>query len=197
MTTLTRVSLLLLFFAVSSACSTPTRYLIAAPQVSQSPTALAGRFARIGLKEVSLPHYAQNDKITSRHGGNFITQDEDHRWAEPPEKAVIRGLVSGLEARLGSSVIAEPFPRGLNPNLQIDVRFDQFVRNTQTNSAQVAGQFVLISGDGRTVAAIQRFNVSTALESGSYSDFASALQRSMHEVVEQIADAAGRLPAAY
>ncbi len=187
-----RQTLLVLSFISAltlSACGSPNRFLLTMP-VDRSIPAGQSDFRRIGLRKVTMPEYANSEKIASLEPGSVILQDEENRWAESPEDAVARHLAAGIARGLEAVVVVEPYPRGLNPGLQIEVRFDRFLRDVAGNSANLSGQFILGSGDGREVVHIDTFSYAKALPSSDYAGYVSALNEGLIELSKTISEAA-------
>lgn len=171
------------------ACGAPNRFLLDLPAAG-SITAGQSEYNRIGLQMVSLPEYASSEKIASLLAGAVIVQDENNRWAESPADAVARHLAAGISRRLSAVVLVEPFPRGFNPGLQIEVRFDRFIRHVPRGNAELGGQFVLSSGDGRTVRHIERFSIVNPLPTDDYAGYISGLDDGLSEIAAAISRAA-------
>ncbi|MEM1092790.1 MAG: ABC-type transport auxiliary lipoprotein family protein, partial [Pseudomonadota bacterium] len=118
------------------ACGAPNRFLLDLPAAG-SITAGQSEYNRIGLQMVSLPEYANSEKIASLLAGAVVVQDENNRWAESPADAVARHLAASISRRLSAVVLVEPFPRGFNPGLQVEVRFDRFIRHVPRGNAEL------------------------------------------------------------
>ncbi|MCG8441346.1 MAG: PqiC family protein [Caulobacterales bacterium] len=179
---------------LASACSSapPQLYLLSAPTPAET-AAPEGRYAVVGLAELTLPAYGRGEKIVSQGEGEQLLRDDDHRWAEPPEEALTRAVSRALRSRIAASVVAEPFPRGLDPDLRVLIRFDRFLRAADGRS-EMAGQFVLMSGDGRAVRRIEAFDIAMAGRGEGYSAYVDAVSRSVDELTARIAAAAQALP---
>lgn len=166
----------------------PELYVLTEPRGADAAGLETPGLERVGLATVSLPGYAQGDKIASLAADNQIFQDEDHRWAEPPEDGVSRILALSLEQRLAAAVVAAPFPRGLDPDIRIDVRFDRFVR-TQPGGAEISGQYSVISGDGGEVLTVRRFEHQQTSPTAGYPGFMQALEAALAELSRGVAEA--------
>ncbi|MEM9533980.1 MAG: PqiC family protein [Pseudomonadota bacterium] len=171
------------------ACGAPNRFLLDLPDSGAVPAG-SSDYQRIGLHQVLLPEYASSERIASLNAGAAIVQDENNRWAESPADAVARHLAAGISRRLAAVVLVEPFPRGLNPELQIEVRFDRFVRDLPRGNAALGGQFVLISGDGRTVRHIEGFSFANPLPGDDYAGYVAGLNEGLSELAAAISRAA-------
>ncbi len=140
----------------------------------------------VGLAQVILPSYARKDKIASLVNRHRIFQDDDHRWAEPPEEAVSVAFTRALESRLNRSVLLQPYPRALAPTLQIKIVFDRFLRGFR-GQAELSGQYLLLTGNGDKVIAVSRFQFSVPVDTTEYTSFMEAVVRSINLVSDRIA----------
>jgi len=141
---------------------------------------------RIGLAEVILPSYARKDKIASLVERHQIVQDDDNRWAEPPEEALSVAFTRALELRLSRSVLLQPYPRSLKPSMQIKIVFDRFLRGLNSQ-AELSGQYLLLSGDGDKVLAIVRFQYSVPAHRPDYPGYMAAVLETVKLISDRIA----------
>lgn len=173
-----------LFLASCAQTRPPELYLLEARTSAAAKPARAN-IDRIGLSEVKLPAYARNKKIASQTAGNKIVQDDDNRWAEPPEEAVSRTLSQSLETQLGAAVVVGPFPRGLDPDLRVEVRFNKFLRS-ETGAAEMGGQYGILSGDGREVLLLQTFSITAPASAQDYGSYLNAVSAGLSQLSQQI-----------
>ena len=111
---------------------------------------------RLGIAMVTLPGYAKDARIASRREDGSIYLNDDHRWAEAPEEAITRVLAERLRERSGATLLAEPWPRDFEPVARVEVAFDRLLRES-LGGVDMAGQILILSGDGRNVLRVQRF----------------------------------------
>ncbi|MGQ7847944.1 PqiC family protein [Granulosicoccus sp. 3-233] len=104
----------------------------------------------LGMITVSLPGYASTSQISSINADGTVSQDSNHRWAEEPASAISRLLADRLRERADATVLIEPWPRDYRPKARVEVEFDRLLREPR-GGADMAGQILLLSGDGRTV----------------------------------------------
>ncbi|MEM6746713.1 MAG: PqiC family protein [Pseudomonadota bacterium] len=180
-----RNSLVLFLLLTLSACASapPKFYLLEAPSALASNQQATGPYGTIGISRVALPAYASSEKIARVDEDRQLFKEDDHRWAEPPADGLTRVLAAALASQTGATVITEPFPRGLDPDLRVSVQFDRFLRSP-SGAAMIAGQYTLEDSLGRNVLAIEPFSVEVASDSAGYNAYADA-----------VADAVGRLGA--
>ena len=141
---------------------------------------------RIGLAEVILPSYARKEKIASLTDRHRIFQDDNHRWAEPPEVAVSVAFTRALEFRLNRSVLLQPYPRALAPALQVKIVFDRFLRGPDSQ-AQLSGQYLLLADEGSEVLAIVRFQYAVSADSPDYPGYMGAILKAIALISDRIA----------
>ncbi|MEM9286027.1 MAG: PqiC family protein [Pseudomonadota bacterium] len=180
-----RNSLVLFLLLTLSACASapPKFYLLEAPSALASNQQATGPYGTIGISRVALPAYASSEKIARVDEDRQLFKEDDHRWAEPPADGLTRVLAAALASQTGATVITEPFPRGLDPDLRVSVQFDRFLRSP-SGAAMIAGQYTLEDSLGRNVLAIEPFSVEVTSDSAGYNAYADA-----------VADAVGRLGA--
>lgn len=165
-----RIGLMVAVTALVSGCLggvDPTYYLL-----EQNPRAANGSDApppaelqRIGLKSVTLPGYARDRQIASRDTNGRLVLDEANRWAEAPDAAMTRAIADNLRSGLNATVLVEPWPIGFEPDMRVQVIFDTMLRSTD-GRVEMAGQYHLLSGDGRHVEQVKSF----ALTEGAGTD---------------------------
>ncbi len=147
------LTVLLVIFA--SACGSgppPKLYLLEAQTTDFDVPVVtdAQMIESLGISPVELPGYADDARIASASPDGTLSQDDTHRWAEEPEAAITRVLSDRLRARTGATVLIEPWPRDYNPAARVEVVFDKLVREP-LGGASMAGQILLLSGDGRSL----------------------------------------------
>ncbi|MEO1658617.1 MAG: PqiC family protein [Pseudomonadota bacterium] len=187
-------SLPLLIVLVLTACASapPKFYLLEAPSALSESQAPSGVYETIGIGRVSLPAYASSEKIARVDEGRRLYKDDDHRWAEPPADGLTRVLAAALSSRTGATVITEPFPRGLDPDLRVSVQFDRFLRSP-SGAAMIAGQYTIEDSRGRRVLAIEPFSFEVASASAGYSAYADAVARAVGRLGAEISQRATAL----
>ena len=149
------VACLLMGAWLVSACSSgppPKLYLLEPLQGEETTEgSTAGpSLEALGLIKVTLPGYASNPQISSINEDGTVSQDTDHRWAEEPANAISRLLAGRLRERADASVLIEPWPRDFRPMARVEVVFDRLLREPR-GGADMAGQILLLSGDGRSL----------------------------------------------
>ncbi len=171
----------------AAACSpgpAPSLYFLDTPAPGVAYDAEA---PRIGLAEVALPAYARKVQIASRLADQRIVQDDDHRWAAPPDEAISKALARALEATLGGPALLRPYPRGFQPDVQARVTFDRFLRGGD-GAAEMAGQYLILDGDGGSVLRVARFDISEPASGDGYEGYMRAVAAGLSALGARIAD---------
>ncbi len=161
----------------------PTLYLLDARPPTAEPSREAGR---IGLAEISLPAYARRDTIVSRTDGGRLVQHDDHRWAQPPAEALATALSYHLETQTRSTVVLSPYPRRLDPELQVRVTFDRLLRD-RDGAAELRGQYMILADRADTVALVERFDIREAASAPSYGAYMEAVNAGLERLSVLIA----------
>lgn len=149
------LGLLVISAFLSSACGSgppPRLYLLEPLQSDESAAAIASgpSLEALGMIRVTLPGYAVNAQIASVEADGTVSQDTAQRWAEEPANAISRLLAIRLRERADATVLVEPWPRDFRPLARIEVVFDRLLRERR-GGVDMAGQILLLSGDGRTL----------------------------------------------
>lgn len=147
-----RIAVICTTLAVGLAgCSTstePAYYLLgpAGLATTEAPqSAPSGQI--IGLRELALPLYVRRTQIASVGADGAVTLSDDHRWAEEPPRAATRVVGRTLTALTGNTVVIEPWPTGIEPNVRVDIEVDYFA-GSLGGELQLAGQYRIVRGDG-------------------------------------------------
>lgn len=189
-----KVGLLSLLLVLLSACSSgppPKLYLLDSPTTEPVAVELAKKadIKLLGMSPVTLPGYASDAQIASVNFDGTISQNDAHRWAEDPDDAISRVLSERLRAHADTTVLIEPWPRDYNPVARVEVSFDKLLREP-SGGAIMAGQILLLSGNGRTLLKAVPFNLRLASLDESNQAFFVAVARGVDDIarlaVEQI-----------
>ncbi|MEO1041088.1 MAG: PqiC family protein [Pseudomonadota bacterium] len=186
------LSLAILLLLTACAGAPPKFYLLEGPNPQSRAQAPAEHLSTIGISRVSLPAYANSEKIARIDQSRQLFKEDDHRWAEPPADGMTRVLAASLAKETGATVIIEPFPRGLDPDLRVAVHFDRFLRSP-SGAAMISGQYTLEDSLGREVLAIEPFAVDVESASAGYSDYAAAVASAIDELGVTISRTANAL----
>ncbi|NND91403.1 MAG: membrane integrity-associated transporter subunit PqiC [Granulosicoccus sp.] len=158
-----RSACLLALILLLNACGggpPPKLYLlepVAIDAAAVAPTRTANHIRALGISIVELPDYADNAQIASLTTDGIISLDSGNRWAEEPADAISRLLADRLRRHAAATVLLEPWPRDYNPVARVTVIFDRLLREPQ-GGAEMAGQILLLSGDGRTLLEVLPFS---------------------------------------
>lgn len=141
---------------------------------------------RIGFSEIVLPAYARNVQITNLSSDNMIREDDNHRWALPPTEAISVALSQSLEASTGSAVILRPYPREIEPEVQVRVSFDRFLRGAD-GAADMKGQYLIIADDRDPETRIKRFSLRVPAMGNGYAGYMRAVSAGLDALAGEIA----------
>lgn len=159
-TRISRLGSMLLAAALLTSCGSgpPPRLYLLEPQAleknleepAKEQERSTPRLSSLGVATINLPGYASSAQIASLAVNGTVTQEDGHRWAEEPAVAISRLLVNRLRERAETTVLSEPWPRDFQPAARVKVVFDRLLREP-LGGADMAGQILLLSGDGRTL----------------------------------------------
>jgi len=145
-----RAFLMLLVISLLGACRSgppPKLYILdTLPKYIEQRS--ASTISALGVNQVQLPGYVSDTRIASIKSNGTISLDKNHKWAEEPEEAITRLLIDRLRNHTGATVLPKPWPRESEPTVRVELVFDRLLRGPQ-GGAQMAGQILLISGNGR------------------------------------------------
>lgn len=170
----------------------PRLHLLEAPP----PPAGGAVSATVGLREVALPLYARRDRIAAQQDGAIFASD-DNRWAEEPPRAATRLLARQLAARIGGSVLVEPWPPGAAPEIVVSVAVDRFIGalaepGGDAGGATIEGQLTLVRADRRGAPATTSFALSAPATGPGYGGLVGAYGGAVAELAAFAAAALAR-----
>ena len=135
----------------------------------------------LGMSPVKLPGYSSDSKIATLRIDGTVFQDDNNRWAEPPEDAITRLLAERLRAHTEANVLIEPWPRDYEPVARVEVSFDKLLRQMD-GGAQMTGQIVLLSSSGRELLKSVPFNISHVASDANNRVFFMAVARGIDDI---------------
>lgn len=130
------MSLLLIAILLGACQSSPPKQYFALSATGTNLTSPETRAVNhmIGVGPISIPEYLQHNKISYWKTPQQLALHENHFWAEPLERGIVRVLALELQtAHPEWRVVQFPWPTNLRPqySLRIDVlRFDAFNDHT-------------------------------------------------------------------
>lgn len=170
-----------------SACSSkpPAKLYLLDPVFDLNEETSVNDISAIGLSVVVLPGYANDQRIASRGAGARVVFDDNNKWADSPDEAITRVLAQRLQDFADADVLIEPWPRGFEPQVRVEVVFDRLLRE-DTGGAEMAGQIRISSGDARKVLAVNRFRFIHYADSTDPSDYFDAVSAGINDVARMI-----------
>lgn len=187
-----RVSITVLSALLFSACFSgppPNLYLLEVPGNSDAITVDTVRLnGTLGISAVVLPGYADDERLASLTPSGSVSVDDRHRWAEEPEVAITRLLSARLRYHAGATVLIEPWPRDYRPFARVEVIFDRLLREP-SGGVDMAGQILLLSGNGRSLLKALPFEVVHYSRSTDPSVFFVATAQGIDDIARMAIDA--------
>lgn len=178
-----RAVLILPLLAALSACGAPDYYLLP-PETAAAP-ARSGRVS-LAVADIDLPAYAGALEIAAVGQGGAVRLEQRALWADTPQRALTRHLVSSLQRRLGGQVMADPWPAFDPPALQLRVVVDRMIGGPGT-TLDFAGQYILVSSASGGIVASDRFGIQVPTEAPGYGGLLAAHARAVESLADQIA----------
>ena len=141
--------------ALAACGGNPDFYLLPPP----APAARVGApVATVSVADIGLPSYAEAAEIAILTDTGAVRLERDAAWADTPRRALTRHLAAALEARLGASVIPEPWPGFDPPALRIEVAVDRIIGAPETG-LEFSGQYVILTPASGRIFAARRFAI--------------------------------------
>lgn len=140
--------------------------------------------ALIGLRELALPLYARRAQIASVGPDGAISLSDDHRWADDPPRAVSRVVARTLTVLTSWSVIIEPWPVGLEPDVRVDIEVDYFA-GTLGGELRLSGQYRIIRKNGPSPVT-KTFSVTERSADESYAALVDSHTRALEALARRI-----------
>lgn len=128
----------------------------------------------ISVREVSLPSYAANERISVRFTPLQITESSENIWADDPVRAITLRLSQAIGDLTGRTVAADPWPYRAPPEVTVDVRIEEFVAEA-TGEFIARGQFYIAHEDAELRGRSVTFDLSTPFDpAGGFAAIAAA-----------------------
>lgn len=182
-----RASLLLVASLLLSSCigGPPPRLYLLEPVVPLGDaiqvTGAQLTISAVGMSPITLPGYVRDAGIASLSDSGTVVVDGGNRWAEEPSAAISRVLAERMRALSGATVLIEPWPRDFAPSARVEVAFDRLLREP-LGGADMSGQILLLSGDGRSLLRVLPFQFVHYGASTDRRVFFSAVSRGINDI---------------
>lgn len=178
-----RVAVLMMsvVLAVCGGCSSrpePKLYLLSD---GQEGVAVLTASTLVGLGDIALPAYARQQDIAFVSGDLRVERTDEHRWAVPPAEAISAALSRALEHDLRGPVAPRPYPRGYNPDIQVQVSFDRFLMGPD-GQAELQGQYIIVGRERSARQHTQRFQLAVPANGPGYAGFMGAMERGLGQL---------------
>lgn len=97
------------------------------PAPDPAPPAAPLTSLQVGLREVRLPRYAVDERLSILQPDGVALREEYQRWAEDPTRAASQNLADALRRASGAAVALEPWASGFTPDLRAEVEFTRLI----------------------------------------------------------------------
>ena len=149
----------------------------------------AGQELAIGVGPLQIAEYLDRPQMVMREGGNALSIDEFHRWAEPLKDSLPRLLAMNLSTLLGTDEVAL-FPwKGYGP---MDYRVEGLVTRFEAGPSQIVTlevQWTLVQEVDPQVAHTRRFRTGVPMSDDDPEDQAAAMNEAFTEFSRAVAEA--------
>ncbi len=188
-------ALLVLTIISSAACwsSASSRFYTLSPAAVTGSATSPDLSVMIGPFEI--PGYLDRPQIVTRAGDAELKYAEFDRWAEPLEKSITRTVRANVRTLLDSDrVYAFPLKKVIDRDYHVGAKIDRFDAG-QSGIAVLELQWLLIDDREKKVIGntrVSRYEESTG--SGSYENIVLALNQTLLQFSQDVADALRSLP---
>lgn len=160
-----------------------TDYFLLPPQDAATRATSA---PSIAVADISLPSYADALEIAVLTETGSVTLSKSALWADTPRRALTRRLIADLQARLGGTISAEPWPAYDSPAYRLEVIVDRMIGAPEA-SLSFLGQYVLIGRDSGRITASERFAITVPPQGPGYAGLMAGHAKAIDTLADQIA----------
>lgn len=160
----------------------PADYLLTFPEPPAGELHATEQASHLYVAEVRLSDYLAASGIVYQTDPNRVHAAARHRWAEPLQAQLRRGLQNVLAVRLDDTVVV---PRTTQAADRLEVFVDTF-QGRFDGVARVAGEWRL-HGPGGELLTGRRFRIDVPLSEDGYPALVRALSAAWVEVAEDVA----------
>ena len=160
----------------------PSLYLLPAPAVTAPQQ---GAAKTIAVREVVLPDYARDARLSERRTDGSLIHLDGHRWADSPTRAVTRTLAATLRGLTGARVVVEPWPGEVSPDVVVAVHFDVFDA-TRSSQARLTGRIAVAKRGDTTSLLFRPFSIQAPVTGANFIDVMTALSTGLRSVAEEV-----------
>jgi len=172
--------------------SPPVRYYALSEPAVSTVAKTSDRVVEVG--PFSLPEFLDRPQIVVRDAGHGLHFSEFDRWAESPQRAVVRWLARDVDRQLTSAVVVA-FPAASRGSVGYRVRGSIGRWDVDaTGGAVLVVQWECVADDGSVVLPLRTADYTA--DSGNPDDYGavvSALNRTLADFARDIATALGAL----
>ncbi|SMX48139.1 PqiC family protein [Maliponia aquimaris] len=122
-----------------TACEGGPQYLV---ETAPSSLRVNARVSTVLVRTVSLPSYAEDQKIAIEDETGVVRDSKFGLWADEPARAATLRITRNLNTMTNANVAPEPWPMPEPPQGVVDIRVETFIA-TKTNTFRLAGQYFM------------------------------------------------------
>lgn len=124
---------------VLTACGTTQQYLV---ETAASDLHVRARVSTVLVRTVSLPSYAEDEKIAIEGEDGEVRDSAFGLWADDPARAATLRITRNLNTMTTAKVAPEPWPLPEPPQGVIDIRVETIIA-TKSNTFRLTGQYFM------------------------------------------------------
>lgn len=184
-------SILLLSFLALTACASepPLRYEVSVEQPTEQ---VRIAYADVSVREVSLPTYAAAEEIARAGVHGSVLSSADSLWADDPVRAVTLDFARTLHQITRARVAPDPWPFANQPDVAIDIRFEELLPDTK-GEFRASGLYFVAPSDESGRPHAHAFNIVATFDpEGGYAALSLARGKIVNDLALEIAKSALR-----
>ncbi len=156
------------------------------------PTAVTdtegNRGISIGIRTVDLPGYVNRIQMVKRTGPNQMAIAAYHRWADYPDRMVLRLIGENLQTLLADArVYPAPWPAGFKPDVILDVTFHELI-GTSEKKVLLSAVWTITGKENLSAAQFHRTTLAETMPGSRYNDLAAAHSRALEALCREVAE---------
>lgn len=182
-------------FIILGACASSgpaTTYYALATEKKFTSEDSSSSIDSIGVGPIKLAAYLDNTSIVSKTESHVLNVSGYHAWAEPLDSAIARVLAQGLSAELAhDDVWTFPWDSRNRPQKQINIVIDQ-LDGVRGESISLNAKWFVLESEKNKLVSKGSFSSKVDLNSSSYQEYVSAIQKVLDEFSGRLANELGK-----
>lgn len=180
----------ILAIVILAGCATdpaapPRRYLLDYPALGNATLLRDAQSPSLIIGQVAVAPFLSSNGIVYQTAENTISVASQHRWAEPIQRQLRRGLFTALVRRLDHAAVFVQPPGTRSSTARLSVSLHAF-HGRYTGDAVVAGIWRLTGAQG-SILIRRRFRLVRPLPADGYDALVHALSQTWQEIAAGIA----------